>query len=68
MYKFYIEVDGEIMSSSSSYKDAGDAYRMLKRELMPGQFIALIGRDLERPADVPLYYRHDWAQRQPWNT
>lgn len=65
MYKYYIEVDGEPVGSCSTYQEAGDSYRAVKKQLLPGQFIALVGRDLDLPLDVPTYYRHDWRNNRP---
>lgn len=65
MFKYYIELDGEPVCSCPTYKDAGEVYAAMKKKLLPGQFIALVGRDLELPAGVPTYYRHDWRNRRP---
>lgn len=65
MFRYYIEIDGGQLCSCSTYEEASRVYASLKRELMPGQFIALVGRDLEQLASVPVYYRHDWRNRRP---
>lgn len=65
MNRYYIEVDGEVLDGFESYQEASESYTAVKKHLLPGQFIALVGRDLDLPLDVPTYYRHDWRNNRP---
>lgn len=65
MLRYYVEIDGMQLCSCSTQEEAARRYAALKKDLLPGQFIALVGRDLDQLASVPIYYRHDWRQRRP---
>lgn len=65
MIVYDIRINGEVACTCTTYEDARETYREYKRDLKPGQFIAMTKRDTDWLYGMPEFLLHDWRNRLP---